>query len=128
VESVRAAKDKRVSEIRIAVELMIARLDCPLEAKLFTLKGQKNSLTQETKELEALLPAIEHQLHSCTRSELITRSGDLSCMIHQVSKKPKGSFMTAPVPANFQRSVHLPYTLCDVSDINVIWHYNSLIS
>jgi DNA topoisomerase VI subunit B len=128
VESVRAAKDERVREIRNAVELMIARLDSQLKAKLLTLMGQKNSLTQETEQLEALLQEIEHQLHSCTRSELITKSSDLSRMIHQVRKKPMASFVTAPVPADFQRLVHLPYTLCDVSDIKKAWHYDSLVS
>ncbi|XP_069672706.1 E3 ubiquitin-protein ligase TRIM37-like [Periplaneta americana] len=105
VESVRAAKDERVREIRNAVELMIARLDSQLKAKLLTLMGQKNSLTQETEQLEALLQEIEHQLHSCSRSELITKSGDLSRMIHQVRKKPMASFVTAPVPADFQSEI-----------------------
>ncbi|KAJ9575105.1 hypothetical protein L9F63_007766, partial [Diploptera punctata] len=105
VESVRAAKDERVREIRNAVELMIARLDSQLKAKLLTLMGQKNSLTQETEQLEALLQEIEHQLHSCTRSELITKSGDLSRMIHHVRKKPMASFVTAPVPADFQSEI-----------------------
>ncbi|PSN50251.1 hypothetical protein C0J52_02379 [Blattella germanica] len=105
VESVRAAKDERVREIRNAVELMIARLDSQLKAKLLTLMGQKNSLTQETEQLEALLQEIEHQLHSCTRSELITKSADLSRMIHQVRKKPMASFVTAPVPADFQSEI-----------------------
>uniref|UniRef100_A0A1B6J0J0 RING-type domain-containing protein n=1 Tax=Homalodisca liturata TaxID=320908 RepID=A0A1B6J0J0_9HEMI len=36
VESVRSAKDERVREIRNAVELMIARLDSQLKAKLLT--------------------------------------------------------------------------------------------
>ena len=46
VESVRAAKDERVREIRNAVELMIARLDSQLKQKLLTLMSQKNLLTQ----------------------------------------------------------------------------------
>lgn len=46
MESVRSAKDDRVREIRNAVELMIARLDSQLKAKLLTLMGQKDSLTQ----------------------------------------------------------------------------------
>ena len=46
VESVRAAKDERVREIRNAVELMIARLDFQLKQKLLTLMSQKNLLTQ----------------------------------------------------------------------------------
>lgn len=82
---------------------MIARLDAQLKAKLLTLMAQKSSLTQETEQLEALLQEIEHQLHSCTRSELITQSSELSRMIHQVRKKPMASFVTAPVPADFIR-------------------------
>ncbi|XP_063821509.1 E3 ubiquitin-protein ligase TRIM37-like [Ostrinia nubilalis] len=105
VESVRAAKDERVREIRNAVELMISRLDSALKAKLLTLMGQKNSLTQETEQLEHLLQEIEHQLHASTRSELIAKSGELSKMIHQVRKKPMASFVTAPVPADFHRQV-----------------------
>lgn len=105
MESVRAAKDERVREIRNAVELMIARLDSQLKAKLLTLMGQKTSLTQETEQLEALLLEVEHQLHNSTRSELIAKSRDMSRMIHQVRKKPMASFVTAPVPADFQRYV-----------------------
>lgn len=70
MESVRAAKDERVREIRNAVELMIARLDSQLKSKLLTLMGQKNSLTQETEQLESLLQEIEHQLHTCSKYEL----------------------------------------------------------
>ncbi|XP_051167987.1 E3 ubiquitin-protein ligase TRIM37-like [Leptopilina boulardi] len=105
VESVRAAKDERVREIRNAVELMIARLDSQLKAKLLTLMGQKNSLTLETEQLEALLQEVEHQLHTCTRSELIIKSSDLSGMINQVRKKPMTSFVTAPVPADFHSEI-----------------------
>ncbi|XP_015120522.1 E3 ubiquitin-protein ligase TRIM37 isoform X1 [Diachasma alloeum] len=105
VECVRAAKDERVREIRNAVELMIARLDSQLKAKLLTLMGQKNSLTLESEQLEALLQEIEHQLHTCTRSELILKSSELSRMIHQVRKKPMTSFVTAPVPADFHSEI-----------------------
>lgn len=105
VESVRAAKDERVREIRNAVELMIARLDSQLKAKLLTLMAQKNSLTLETEQLEALLQEVEHQLHTCTRSELIIKSSDLSAMINQVRKKPMTSFVTAPVPADFHSEI-----------------------
>ena len=67
VESVRAAKDERVKEIRNAVELMIARLDSQLKSKIVTLMGQKDSLTQETEQLETLLHQIEQQLHTCSK-------------------------------------------------------------
>ncbi|KAK8739176.1 hypothetical protein OTU49_003513 [Cherax quadricarinatus] len=105
VESVRAAKDERVREIRNAVELMIARLDSQLKSKLLTLMGQKNSLTQETEQLESLLQEIEHQLHTCSKSELIQRSPELHSMIAPVNKKPMASFVTAPVPADFQSEI-----------------------
>ncbi|KAJ8949187.1 hypothetical protein NQ318_021680 [Aromia moschata] len=91
VESVRSAKDDRVREIRNAVELMIARLDSQLKTKLLTLMGQKDSLTQETEQLEHLLHEIEHQLHTCSRSELISKSSELSRMIHGIRKKPMTS-------------------------------------
>ncbi len=45
-------------EIRNAVELMIARLDSQLKAKLLTLMGHKNGLNQETEQLEQLLANI----------------------------------------------------------------------
>ncbi|XP_069365508.1 uncharacterized protein [Maniola hyperantus] len=105
VESVRSAKDERVREIRNAVELMISRLDSALKAKLLTLMGQKNSLTQETEQLEHLLQEVDHQLHTSTRSELIAKSSELSKMIHQVRKKPMASFVTAPVPADFHSEI-----------------------
>jgi tripartite motif-containing protein 37 len=105
VESVRSAKDERVREIRNAVELMIARLDSQLKTKLLTLMGQKDSLTQETEQLEHLLHEIEHQLHTCTRSEMISKSGELSRMIHAIRKKPMTSFVTAPVPADFHSEI-----------------------
>lgn len=107
VESVRAAKDERVREIRNAVEQMIARLDSHLKAKLMTLMGQKTALIQETEQLEALLFEVERQLHSCSRSELIRRSGELTRKLHAVRRKPTTSFVTAPVPADFQRCAYI---------------------
>lgn len=41
VESVRAAKDEKVREIRNAVELIVARLDSQLKSKLLTLMGKE---------------------------------------------------------------------------------------
>jgi len=40
VESVKTAKDERVREIRMAADLMIARLESQLEIKLRTLLGE----------------------------------------------------------------------------------------
>ncbi|KAL1140618.1 hypothetical protein AAG570_000548 [Ranatra chinensis] len=105
VEFVRTAKDERVREIRNAVELMIARLDSQLKNKLVTLMGQKNSLTQETEQLESLLQEVELQLYSRTRSELIAHSGEILRMIHQIRKKPVSSFATVTVPADFNSEI-----------------------
>lgn len=105
VESLREAKEERVREIRNAVELMIARLDTLLKSKLLTLMGQKNSLTQETELLESLLQEVEHQLHSCSRSELIAKSGELLQMFNQVHRKPMASFVSPPIPADFSSEI-----------------------
>lgn len=101
VEAVRNAKDERVREIRNAVEMMIARLDTQLKNKLITLMGQKTSLTQETELLESLLQEVEHQLRSCSKSELITKSSEILMMFQQVHRKPMASFVTTPVPPDF---------------------------
>ncbi|XP_066596105.1 E3 ubiquitin-protein ligase TRIM37-like isoform X2 [Prorops nasuta] len=105
VESVRAAKDERVREIRNAVELIIARLDSQLKAKLLTLMGQKNALTTETENVEAIVQEVEHQLHERTRSELIKKSSDLLTMINQVRTKPISRFVTTRVPADFHSEI-----------------------
>ncbi|XP_057658821.1 E3 ubiquitin-protein ligase TRIM37-like [Diorhabda carinulata] len=112
VDSVRSAKDERVREIRNAVKVMIARLDSQLKTKLLTLMGQKDSLTQETEQLEHLLHEIEHQLHVCSRSELISKSSEISRMIHAIRKKPMTSFVTAPVPADFHSEIVPAYDSC----------------
>ncbi|XP_063152306.1 E3 ubiquitin-protein ligase TRIM37 isoform X2 [Candoia aspera] len=101
VEAVRSAKDERVREIRNAVEMMIARLDTQLKNKLITLMGQKTSLTQETELLESLLQEVEHQLRSCSKSELIAKSSEILMMFQQVHRKPMASFVTTPVPPDF---------------------------
>ncbi|KAK0091622.1 hypothetical protein PV326_002949 [Microctonus aethiopoides] len=105
VDCVRTAKDERVREIRNAVELMITRLESQLKTKLMTLMDLKNSLTLESEQLEVLLQEIEDQLHSCSRSELIAKSSELSRMIHQVRKKPITNFVTTPVPADFHSEI-----------------------
>ncbi|CAG9838683.1 unnamed protein product [Diabrotica balteata] len=105
VDSVRSAKDERVREVRNAVEFMIMRLDTQLKSKLLTLMGQKDSLTQETEQLEHLLNEIELQLHTSSKSELILKSEDLSKMVSSIRKKPMTSFVTAPVPAEFQSEI-----------------------
>uniref|UniRef100_A0A8C9TNG4 Tripartite motif containing 37 n=1 Tax=Scleropages formosus TaxID=113540 RepID=A0A8C9TNG4_SCLFO len=105
VEAVRGAKDERVREIRNSVEMMIARLDNQLKNKLITLMGQKTSLTQETELLESLLQEVEHQLRSCSKSELISKSPEILLMFQQVHRKPMQSFVTTPVPPDFTRII-----------------------
>nr|XP_033777562.1 E3 ubiquitin-protein ligase TRIM37 isoform X4 [Geotrypetes seraphini] len=100
-EAVRSTKDERVREIRNAVEMMIARLDTQLKNKLITLMGQKTSLTRETELLESLLQEVEHQVRSCSKSELIAKSSEILLMFQQVHRKPMASFVTTPVPPDF---------------------------
>lgn len=105
VESVRAAKDERVREIRNAVELMIARLDSQLKAKLLTLMGHKNALNQETEQVEQLLANIESQLQTATKGQLIAKSGEILQLALAANKKPMPSFVTAQVQPHFQSEI-----------------------
>lgn len=71
VNTVRSAKDERVSEMRTAVNLMAGRLESQLKGKFGTLMDRKTSLTQETEQLEHLLQEIEHQLNTCSKYDLL---------------------------------------------------------
>merc|ERR1719427_995519 len=105
VESVRAAKDERVREIRNCVELMIARLDSQLKSKLLVLMGQKNSLSQETEQVEQLLGQVETKLHTSTKGQLIAKSEELLQLAVAANKKPMAAFVTAPVLPDFQSEI-----------------------
>ncbi|XP_054723895.1 uncharacterized protein LOC129234017 [Uloborus diversus] len=109
VESVRSAKDDRVHEIRHAVEHMISRLDAQLKSKLLTLMAQKNSLSQETEQLETILKSVEQQLSSSCKNELITMSPDILHNMAEIQSKPMASFVTAAVPADFPSEIVPPY-------------------
>jgi len=97
VENVRAAKDERVREMRNAVELMIARLDSQLKAKLVVLVGQKNCLSQETEAVEQLLSQLEAQLHTASKSQLIGQSSQLLSLSSAAHQKPVSSLVPVPV-------------------------------
>ncbi|CAG9771681.1 unnamed protein product [Ceutorhynchus assimilis] len=109
VKSIESAKNERVRELRTTVELMIGRLDTQLKAKMNTLVTQKNSLGQESNELERLIQKIERHLHICTRSDLITKGAELTRIIQNVLKKPLTSFVTAPIPGDFNSEIIPPY-------------------
>lgn len=109
VESVRVAKDERVHEIRHAVEHMISRLDAQLKSKLLTLMAQKNSLSQETEQLEAILKSVEQQLSMSCKSELVGISSGILQRMAEIQSKPMASFVTAAVPADFPSEIVPPY-------------------
>uniref|UniRef100_A0A8D9EEL0 E3 ubiquitin-protein ligase TRIM37 n=1 Tax=Cacopsylla melanoneura TaxID=428564 RepID=A0A8D9EEL0_9HEMI len=101
IDAVRAAKDERVREIRNAVELMIARLDSQLKAKILQLMSQKSVLTQETEQMEVLLQDLEARLSSNMRSQLISQSNNLLQAIHQLTRKPISNFSSCTVSPEF---------------------------
>ena len=107
VESVRAAKDERVREIRNAVELMIARLDSQLKAKLLVLMGQKNSLSRETEQVEQLLGQVEARMAGASKGQLIAQSEQLLQLAVAANKKPMAAFISAsqPVLPDFQSEI-----------------------
>ncbi|GAB0094626.1 E3 ubiquitin-protein ligase TRIM37-like [Sergentomyia squamirostris] len=112
MEIVCSSKDEKVKEIRNAVESMINRLDQQLKGKLVTLMRQKRSLAQETEQLERLLEETEHQLNTCSRSQLIMKSPELLKIIHQVRVKPMASYVTAPMSADFTSEMVPSYDTC----------------
>ncbi|XP_048257153.1 E3 ubiquitin-protein ligase TRIM37-like isoform X1 [Haliotis rufescens] len=105
IESVKNAKDERVREIRNAVELMIARLESQLKSKLMTLMGQRNQLSQETEMLESVIQKVNHKLTISSKSELILETKELLELFRHVHRRPMGSFVTAPVPADFTSEI-----------------------
>ena len=107
---VRSAKDEKVSEIRHAVELIVARLDSQLRNKLLSLVGQKNVLTQETEHLETLLSETDSILQNDSKSQLISRSGDIICALDRAQRRALSSFTINPVPADFQSEIVPPYS------------------
>jgi tripartite motif-containing protein 37 len=67
--------------------------------------GQKSQLTQETEHLESILQEVDQRKRTCSKQELIHNSQDLLQMFTQVHRKPMASFVTAAIPADFQRFV-----------------------
>lgn len=105
VEVIRAAKDDRVREIRNAVELMIARLDSQLKQKLLTLMAQKNSLSQETEQIENLLSEIDKYINGKARSELIGKSQELLQLSIDLNRKPLSAFASPQVQPDFTSEI-----------------------
>ena len=105
VEVIRAAKDDRVREIRNAVELMIARLDSQLKQKLLTLMAQKNSLSQETEQIENLLSDIDKYINGKPRSELIGKSQELLQLSIDLNRKPLSAFASPQVQPDFTSEI-----------------------
>ncbi|XP_055686310.1 E3 ubiquitin-protein ligase TRIM37-like isoform X2 [Lutzomyia longipalpis] len=112
MEVVCSSKDEKVKEIRNVVESMIGRLDQQLKGKLVTLMRQKRSLTQETEQLERILEETEHQLNTCSRSQLIMKSPEVLKIIHQVRIKPMSSYVTARMSADFTSEMVPSFDKC----------------
>eukprot|EP00116_Pleurobrachia_bachei_P015433 sb/3475695/ len=63
-DKVRYAKEAREEEMRVVYEGMLKKLDSQLKAKQNTLKGQKNSICNETTFLEKVLDDVEREVIS----------------------------------------------------------------
>ncbi|KAL5255479.1 hypothetical protein ACHWQZ_G010899 [Mnemiopsis leidyi] len=101
VETVKFAKEDRELEMRTVYDGMIKKLDSQLKNKLNTLKGQKNSICNETEFLEKILGTVERELKQKSKSELINSVGHLMDMFSKVHETPMANFASAPVPADF---------------------------
>nr|KAI8728450.1 E3 ubiquitin-protein ligase TRIM37-like [Biomphalaria glabrata] len=105
IESVKNAKDERVREIRNAVELMVARLEAQLKSKLVTLIGQRNQLAQEVTTWDTAIEKVEADLRDCGKSELVMKSKDLLELFRMAHRQSASSFVTTPVPADFNSEI-----------------------
>uniref|UniRef100_A0A1L8DTG1 Putative e3 ubiquitin-protein ligase trim37 n=1 Tax=Nyssomyia neivai TaxID=330878 RepID=A0A1L8DTG1_9DIPT len=112
MEVVCSSKDEKVKEIHNVVEAMKSRLNQQLNGKLVTLMRQKRSLTQETEQLERILEETEHQLTTCSRSQLIMKSPEVLKIIHQVRIKPMSSYVTARTSADFTSEMVPSFDRC----------------
>ncbi|KAH9525802.1 Tripartite motif containing 37 [Bulinus truncatus] len=105
IESVKNAKDERVREIRNAVELMVARLEAQLKSKLVTLIGQRNQLAQEVSTWDTAIEKVEADLRDCGKSELVMKSKELLELFRMAQRQSASSFVTTPVPADFNSEI-----------------------
>ena len=62
VETVKFAKEDRELEMRTVYDGMVKKLESQLKNKLNTLKGQKNSICNETEFLEKILGTVEREV------------------------------------------------------------------
>eukprot|EP00164_Ancoracysta_twista_P003046 GFYU01004062.1.p1 GENE.GFYU01004062.1~~GFYU01004062.1.p1 ORF type:complete len:906 (-),score=50.70 GFYU01004062.1:160-2877(-) len=105
VERVRKSKEERALELRQAVEQMQARLDAQLKAKLLTLLAQKGSIAEEIELLDSAFHELNNQLANNPKSELISKSSELTRMLQEIHRKPTSHFSKAPVPADFASEI-----------------------
>ncbi|XP_063675113.1 E3 ubiquitin-protein ligase TRIM37-like isoform X3 [Bolinopsis microptera] len=101
VETVKFAKENREDDMRTVYDGMVKKLESQLKNKLNTLKGQKNSICNETEFLEKILFTVERELKQKSKSELINSVGHLMDMFSKVHETPMTNFTSAPVPADF---------------------------
>jgi hypothetical protein len=64
VETVKFAKEDRELEMRTVYDSMVKKLESQLKNKLNTLKGQKNSICNETEFLEKILGTVEREVRT----------------------------------------------------------------
>uniref|UniRef100_A0A1I8JRE6 RING-type domain-containing protein n=1 Tax=Macrostomum lignano TaxID=282301 RepID=A0A1I8JRE6_9PLAT len=60
---------------------------------------------RETELLEALLNQVEYKVCMLSKSQLITKSAEILTLFNEIHRQPMGSFVSAPVPAEFQSEI-----------------------
>ncbi|XP_022915046.1 E3 ubiquitin-protein ligase TRIM37-like [Onthophagus taurus] len=84
--TIRRVKNQRLREMQDMIGKAVVALDRQLKPKMMTLKGQQQCITKESSNLEMLLSQIDHQLKTCSQSELLTKSAELAKMIYAVKQ------------------------------------------
>ena len=89
---------------------MVARLENQLKNKVLTLMNQRNKLSQETECMDSVMLELEREVHTKTKSELITRQPEIIKKCQQITlRHPVTSINSSANLNDFVSEIVPPY-------------------
>ena len=89
---------------------MVARLENQLKNKVLTLMNQRNKLSQETECMDTMMVELEREVHTKTKSELITRQPEIIKKCQQITlRHPVTSINSSANLNDFVSEIVPPY-------------------
>lgn len=89
---------------------MVARLENQLKNKVLTLMNQRNKLSQETECMDSMMVELEREVHTKTKSELITRQPEIIKKCQQITlRHPVTSIISSANLNDFVSEIVPPY-------------------